>query len=117
MWHWNHAGRDVVVGQGAVDLGLSPPNVANQRVAIARSAWSTSRSDYRGHARNEQDLADYAPTDRLGEHQWYDAGIDWFLVTIPHSGRSEVAVIPGEEVPRTNGTFCILTLIQLWLRF
>ncbi|MBS0485426.1 MAG: hypothetical protein JSS06_09485, partial [Proteobacteria bacterium] len=75
----NHAGRDVVVGQGAVDLGLSPPNVANQRVAIARSAWSTSRSDYRGHARNEQDLADYAPTDRLGEHQWYDAGIDWFF--------------------------------------
>ena len=75
----NHAGRDVVVGQGAVDLGLSPLNVANQRVAIARSAWSTSRSDYRGHARNEQDLADYAPTDRLGEHQWYDAGVDWFF--------------------------------------
>lgn len=24
-------------------------------------------------------IADYAPTDRLGEHKWYDAGIDWFF--------------------------------------
>ncbi|HJU06728.1 MAG TPA: alpha-amylase family glycosyl hydrolase, partial [Nitrospiraceae bacterium] len=75
----NHAGRDVVVGQGAIDLGLAPPNGTQQAVASVHPAWSTSRSNYRTHASRTDDIADYAPTDRLGEHKWYDAGIDWFF--------------------------------------
>ncbi|HTJ53785.1 MAG TPA: alpha-amylase family glycosyl hydrolase [Nitrosospira sp.] len=75
----NHAGRDVVVGQGAVDLGLSSPNEAQQPLARIHPAWSTSKSNYRSHAGNERDIAEYAPADRLGEHRWYDAGIDWFF--------------------------------------
>jgi glycosidase len=75
----NHAGRDVIVGQGAVDLGLAAQSEVQQPVARARPAWSTSKSDYRAHAARESDIAEYAPTDRLGEHKWYDAGIDWFF--------------------------------------
>ena len=75
----NHAGRDAVVGQGAVDLGLAPPNGTQEAVVSAHPAWSTSRSNYRSHAGGTDDIADYAPTDRLGEHKWYDAGIDWFF--------------------------------------
>ncbi|WON73557.1 alpha-amylase family glycosyl hydrolase [Nitrosospira sp. Is2] len=75
----NHAGRDVIVGQGAVDLGLASRSEAEQPVARVRPAWSTSKSNYRIHARGVNDLAEYAPTDRLGEHQWYDAGVDWFF--------------------------------------
>jgi hypothetical protein len=75
----NHAGRDVIAGQGAVDLGLAAQSEAPQPVARVRPAWSTSKSDYRGHADRESDIAEYAPADRLGEHKWYDAGIDWFF--------------------------------------
>lgn len=75
----NHAGRDVLVGQGAVDLRLSPQDEAQQPVAHIHPAWSTSKSNYRSHAGSESDIAEYAPTDRLGEHRWYDAGIDWFF--------------------------------------
>jgi hypothetical protein len=75
----NHAGRDVIFGQGAADLGLVSQNEARQPVARARPSWSTSKSNYRSHASDERDIAEYAPTDRLGEHQWYDAGIDWYF--------------------------------------
>jgi hypothetical protein len=75
----NHAGRDVVLGQGAVDLGFAPSQGIQQTVRSVHPAWSTSRSNYRTHANNESDIADYAPADRLGEHKWFDAGIDWFF--------------------------------------
>lgn len=75
----NHAGRDVIAGQGAVDLGLSPQSGRQQTVASAHPAWSTSKNNYRSHANTENDLADFAPTDRMGEHKWYDAGLDWFF--------------------------------------
>jgi glycosidase len=75
----NHAGRDVILGQGAVDLGLASRSKAAEPVARVRPAWSTSKSNYRTHAGGVNDLAEYAPADRLGEHQWYDAGVDWFF--------------------------------------
>jgi hypothetical protein len=75
----NHAGSDVVYGQGAVDLGLAKATENQKRIRRGRAAWGTSRSDYRRHASGEGDVAVMAPADRLGEHQWYDAGHDWFF--------------------------------------
>ncbi|HET6518475.1 MAG TPA: alpha-amylase family glycosyl hydrolase [Geminicoccaceae bacterium] len=75
---FNHAGQDAVYGQGAVDLGLAPPADAGRRIAGARPAWATSGADYRRHAGSEAEVAPYAPADRLGEHSWFDAGIDWY---------------------------------------
>jgi hypothetical protein len=74
---FNHSGRDIRFGQGGVDLGFT----ANPSAFIrqARPAWSTSQSNYREHASNTNDIATYAPVDRLGEHQWHDAGFDWFF--------------------------------------
>jgi glycosidase len=75
----NHAGADAIYGQGAVDLGLAKPPEKQKRIRQARAAWGTSRSDYRRHAGSGADIAVVAPADRLGEHQWYDAGLDWFF--------------------------------------
>lgn len=76
---FNHAGRDVVFGQGAVDLGLAQPSEIDTQIRLARPAWATSASDFRQHANSSANVALYAPTDRLGEHTWYDAGFDWFF--------------------------------------
>lgn len=74
---FNHSGRDTRFGQGGVDLGFT----ANPSAFIRqdRPAWATSRRNYREHASDANDLATFAPVDRLGEHQWYDAGFDWFF--------------------------------------
>jgi len=74
---YNHSGRDVRFGQGGVDLGFS--NDPSAFIRLDRPAWASSRRNYREHAADPNDLADFAPTDRLGEHQWYDAGFDWFF--------------------------------------
>jgi len=74
---YNHSGRDVRFGQGGVDLGFTDDPSAFIR--IDRPAWATSRRNYRAHASGPNDLAPFAPADRLGEHQWYDAGFDWFF--------------------------------------
>jgi len=76
---FNHAGHDVVMGQGAVDLGLATPAEAERPVRELRPAWATSGRDYRAHASGPDDLAHFAPADRLGEHRWLDAGMDWFF--------------------------------------
>lgn len=75
----NHAGQDTVFGQGAVDLGLAGAADRERRIDGARPPWATSRRDYRLHAETADDVALFAPADRLGEHRWYDAGIDWFF--------------------------------------
>lgn len=76
---FNHSGRDVVYGQGAVDLGLAQPSESNHQIRTSRPAWSTRGSDYRQHALSPAGVVAYAPVDRLGEHRWYDAGLDWFF--------------------------------------
>lgn len=76
---FNHSGRDTVFGQGAVDAGLVPPADANARIRDRRPAWATNRADYRDHAHNPDQWAPFAPADRLGEHRWLDAGLDWYL--------------------------------------
>jgi hypothetical protein len=75
----NHAGGDIVYGQGAVELGLAKAPEKQKQIRRGRAAWGTSRSDYRRHANGEGDVAVVAPADRLGEHKWYDAGLDWFF--------------------------------------
>jgi glycosidase len=74
---FNHAGRDVVFGQGAVQLGVHPN--ATDLIRSHRPAWATSTRNFREHAAGPDDLAAFAPADRLGEHSWYDAGFDWFF--------------------------------------
>ncbi len=76
---FNHAGRDVVFGQGAADLGLVGPGDVDRMIRTLRPAWATSGSNYREHASGESNIALHAPADRLGEHRWYDAGWDWFF--------------------------------------
>lgn len=76
---FNHSGRDTVLGQGAADAGLVPPAQINARIRDVRPAWATNRNDYRDHAHSADEWALYAPTDRMGEHRWYDAGLDWFF--------------------------------------
>ncbi len=82
----NHAGRDVKYGQGAVDLGLCQTWEKDYWIRESRSAWCTRWSDpancnnhYREHAPNGYEAALYAPADRLGEHQWWDANVDFFF--------------------------------------
>ncbi|MFA5352854.1 MAG: hypothetical protein WC291_01360 [Thermodesulfovibrionales bacterium] len=75
----NHAGRDVVYGKGAVDLGLAQAGEINSRIVTSRPAWCSNGGDYRRHAGSTAEVALYAPSDRLGEHSWYDAGGDWFF--------------------------------------
>ncbi|MBK8908245.1 MAG: hypothetical protein IPM60_10150 [Rhodospirillales bacterium] len=76
---FNHSGRDTVFGQGAVDLGLVPPADVNTEIRLRRPAWATNNADYRDHAHDLFQWAVFAPKDRLGEHQWYDAGLDWYF--------------------------------------
>ncbi len=90
---FNHSGRDIRFGQGGVELGFTEnPSALIRR---GRPAWATSRSNYRAHASAENDLAVYAPVDRLGEHQWYDAGFDWYFGDYsslgPKSNRGDVS--------------------------
>jgi glycosidase len=92
---FNHAGRDVVLGQSAVDLGLAAPAEAGQLVRTARPGWATSRRDFRAHASGPDDLALFAPTDRLGEHRWFDAGVDWFF-----GDYSSLGPKPGADTSR-----------------
>ena len=73
----NHAGRDVVYGQGGVDLGFAAS--AHEEIRQGRPSWGTHKQDYRRHADSEAQLAPYAPADRMGEHRWLDAGMDWYF--------------------------------------
>lgn len=82
----NHAGRDVVYGKGALDLGLCTASETNAWIRDNRPAWCTKWSNpaecdnhYREHAPNGYEAALYAPADRLGEHQWWDANVDFFF--------------------------------------
>lgn len=76
---FNHAGRDVVFGQGAADLGLVAATNIDQLIRNTRPAWATSLSDYRQHASSTADVGLYAPEDRCGEESWYDAGFEWYF--------------------------------------
>ncbi len=76
---FNHAGRDVVFGQGAADLGLVPAADVQKLIRTTRPAWATQATDYRQHASNPDDIGLYAPEDRRGEHSWYDAGFEWYF--------------------------------------
>jgi hypothetical protein len=76
---FNHSGRDTVFGQGAVEAGLVPPAQVDARIREVRPAWATNRNNFRDHAHQASDWALFAPADRLGEHEWYDAGLDWFF--------------------------------------
>jgi hypothetical protein len=76
---FNHAGRDVVFGQGAVDLGLVPEADRGKTIRTTRPAWANRSSDFRQHASHPDDIALFAPDDRRGEHSWYDAGFEWFF--------------------------------------
>jgi len=82
----NHAGRDVKYGQGAVDLGLCYPWEKDYWIRESRPAWATKWSNpnscelhYREHAGSSYEAALYSPADRLGEHQWWDANVDFFF--------------------------------------
>lgn len=82
----NHAGRDVRYGQGAVDLGMCYPWEKDYWIRESRPAWATKWSNpntcethYREHAGNSYEAALYSPADRLGEHQWWDANVDFFF--------------------------------------
>ena len=76
---FNHAGRDVIYGKGAIDLGLAASGEINNFIRNSRHAWCTNTGDYRRHAGSPAEIALYAPADRLGEHSWYDAGTDWYF--------------------------------------
>lgn len=76
---FNHAGRDMVFGQGAADLGLIAQAEVDKLIRVARPAWFTKGSDYRRPANSPDDVALYAPADRRGEHSWYDAGLEWYF--------------------------------------
>lgn len=84
----NHAGRDVVYGEGAVTLGLCAPAESEAWVREVRSNWCTRGVEYRDgwavpHYRtaagNGFECAVWAPGDRLNEHVWDDANVDWFF--------------------------------------
>ena len=84
----NHAGRDVRYGQGAVDLGLCAPEQVGDWIREGRYGWCTRGSEfrngyavphYREPATDGFSPAVFAPADRLNEHQWYDANVDWFF--------------------------------------
>jgi hypothetical protein len=76
---FNHAGRDVVFGRGAVDLGLVPAAQENDRIRQVRPSWASRGTNYREHGGSPDGVALFAPVDRNGEHNWFDAGIDWFF--------------------------------------
>ncbi|MBK8337074.1 MAG: hypothetical protein IPL03_11000 [Sterolibacteriaceae bacterium] len=76
---FNHAGRDMVFGQGAADIDLIPQADINKPIRTTRPSWFSKGSDFRQHAGTPDDLALYAPADRRGEHNWYDAGLEWYF--------------------------------------
>ena len=84
----NHAGRDVVYGDGAVELGLCAPEEKDAWIREVRPAWCTrgvefrdgwAHPRYREPAANGFECAVWAPADRLNEHVWDDANVDWFF--------------------------------------
>jgi hypothetical protein len=84
----NHAGRDVCYGQGAVDLGLVTSEHAGDWIREVHPTWCTRGSEfygnytvphYREFARDGYSCAVFAPADRLMEHRWYDANVDWYF--------------------------------------
>ena len=84
----NHAGRDACYGQGAVELGLCQAPHAGDWIREVRPSWCTRGSEfgdgyfvphYREPAFDGFSPAIYAPTDRLNEHVWPDANVDWFF--------------------------------------
>lgn len=85
---FNHAGRDIIFGAGGVELGLCAPDEADAWIREARSRWCTRGSEfrdggviphYREQANNGFECAVWAPGDRLNEHIWDDANVDWFF--------------------------------------
>jgi hypothetical protein len=85
---FNHAGRDVVYGEGAVELGLCTPHEADAWIREVRPSWCTRGNEvrdrqliphYREPAPNGFGCAVYAPSDRLDEHIWDDANVDWYF--------------------------------------
>lgn len=84
----NHAGRDVCYGQGAVDLNLCAPEHAGDWIREVHPTWCTRGSEFYGNyaiphyreaAQNGYSCALFAPGDRLMEHRWYDANVDWYF--------------------------------------
>jgi len=85
---FNHAGRDVCYGQGAVDLQLCQPAQAADWIREVRPRWCTRGNEYgygwviphyREPASDGYSAAVYAPADRLNEHVWPDANVDWYF--------------------------------------
>ncbi len=84
----NHAGRDVVFGEGAVELGLCSAAERDAWIREVRPGWCTRGVEfrdgwavphYRSPAANGFECAVWAPGDRLNEHVWDDANVDWFF--------------------------------------
>lgn len=84
----NHAGRDVVYGEGAVQLGLCAAADVDAWIREVRPGWCTRGVEFRDgwaipHYRSAADngfaCAVWAPGDRLNEHVWDDANVDWFF--------------------------------------
>ncbi len=81
---FNHAGRDVVLGQVAADLGFCQQGDINNSIRSSKWAWCTRGSSwaetfYREAAGDEFSCAHWAPADRKGEHIWMDANTDFFF--------------------------------------
>ncbi|QWV93792.1 hypothetical protein KP004_00945 [Geomonas oryzisoli] len=85
---FNHAGRDVIYGAGAVDLGFCSMQEQEEWVRQHRPSWCTrgtafvdghSVPYYREAAHSDFECAVWAPADRLNEHIWDDANVDWFF--------------------------------------
>jgi hypothetical protein len=85
---FNHAGRDVIYGTGAVDLGLCAPADLNSPIRQVHPAWCTRGNEfvdgrviahYRERAQDGFACAVWAPADRLNEHVWNDANVDWYF--------------------------------------
>jgi hypothetical protein len=85
---FNHAGRDVIFGEGGIDLGFCSKQEAENWIRDFHSAWCTrgvafengqTVPYYRQAAGNSFECAVWAPGDRVNEHVWDDANVDWFF--------------------------------------
>ena len=85
---FNHAGRDVVYGAGAVELGICSPSQRDEWIREIRPSWCTRGNEfanggvvphYRERASTGFECAVWAPADRLNEHIWDDANVDWYF--------------------------------------
>lgn len=85
---FNHAGRDVIFGAGALDLGFCTPQEVENWIRQQQPSWCTRGSAfvdghsvpyYREAAHSDFECAVWAPADRLNEHIWDDANLDWFF--------------------------------------